>query len=74
LSVCDDRYGIQAAFDAEASTFWDDSLVGLPESATEYLREAWARLLSSVPVLVMQGHRGVPAPEAIEALREALGA
>jgi hypothetical protein len=68
----DGLHAIRQAFEAEATTFWDDSLAGLPEAAVEYLHEAWWRLLRSMPVLVMQGHRGQPAEVVVDALREAL--
>ncbi len=74
-----DRFGIddspaavREAFAAEASTFWDDSLVGLPGYVVEHLRETWTGLLSRTRVVVMQGHRGVDADAVVAALREAL--
>jgi hypothetical protein len=73
FALRDDATAVRRAFDEEASTFWDDSLIGLPADALEYLRDAWSQLLSSTTVVVMQGHRGQASSRVVEALREALG-
>jgi hypothetical protein len=72
FEIRDDAASVQEAFESETSTFWDDSLVGLPYDAVEYLREAWRGLLASIPAVVMQGHRGLPADEVVQAMRKAL--
>lgn len=70
--IDDTRRAIETAFAGEAATFWDDSLIGLPGVVIDYLREAWARLLSEVPALVMEGHRTAPIGEVTRKLQEAL--
>ena len=61
-----------AAFAAEASTFWDDSLTGLPDYVVEHLHATWTTLLTRTRVVVMRGHRGVDAGAVVTALLEAL--
>ena len=68
----DDAVAVRAAFEAEARTFWDDSLAGLPDAAVDYLHEAWSRVLAGMPIVVMRGHRGRAAEDVVQALRGAL--
>jgi hypothetical protein len=70
--IDDGAAAVNEAFVAEASTFWDDSLIGLPEHVVEHLREAWRTLLAQMRVLVMQGHRRVEADAAVAKLQDAL--